>query len=789
VAALDIAKRYLRKGWHPVPIPAKTKGPTGSKWQLASITAQNVGQYFNGRDQNIGVQMGPKSGNLCDVDLDSAEAVKVAPYFLPDTGAVFGRASKPRSHFLYVCIDCTVPINVLKHLGDRGKKDTIVELRLGREKGVQTLFPGSTHPSGEKIEWSDEDDPSEAPLATLKSSIRNIAIASVLLRHWPDSGSRHELSLRVGGFLARAGIDSETIDRIIEAVATEAGDDEVQDRRTAATAAHEAYSNGDRTYGFPALKEAIGAEPAEALARFAEFSEDGSDLPSIKFSPGEASAAATKAEKILIDAKIMYQRGTSLVRPIISDVEASRGTTTKIARLVEIDSVYMKDAIGRHMDFRKFNKQQNKWIKGDVPVDIPAYLVRRSGEWGFPVIAGVITTPTMRSDGTLLLTAGYDESTRLLLVDPPKMPEIAENLKKQDAVKALNFIKKQLTEFVFSQPVDRAVALSAMITPVVRGAFPTTPMHVARAPTPGSGKSYLFDCCAAMAIGQKMPVMSAGIHEEELEKRLGAAMMTGQPLVNIDNVNGELRGDSLCQLIERPNVDLRILGKSQNVTVEARGTSIFCNGNNIVIVGDLCRRVITCTLDTRLERPELREFHGDPFTEIIQNRPLYIAAALTVCRAYIQAGYPGRLPRLASFEGWSDVVRSALVWLGEEDPIETIELARGEDPEVSDLREMIQSWGEVLGVGKRYRRTLADVIKIADEKTPTYSPAWPRLSAALQVVAGRAGDVSPLRLGVWLRGRKGRIVSGLSMASQTPRGTSSAVEWWVDGPESGGQWH
>jgi putative DNA primase/helicase len=51
--------------------------------------------------------------------------------------------------------------------------------------------------------------------------------------------------------------------------------------------------------------------------------------------------------------------------------------------------------------------------------------------------------------------------------------------------------------------------------------------------------------------------MAAGRTEEETEKRLGAALLAWQPLISIDNVNGELGGDALCQIIERPVVEIR----------------------------------------------------------------------------------------------------------------------------------------------------------------------------------------------------------------------------------------
>ena len=66
------------------------------KWQHLNITPENVAHYFNGAKLNVGAIMGPRSGGLTDVDLDCKEAVALAPWFLPKTGSVYGRASKRR---------------------------------------------------------------------------------------------------------------------------------------------------------------------------------------------------------------------------------------------------------------------------------------------------------------------------------------------------------------------------------------------------------------------------------------------------------------------------------------------------------------------------------------------------------------------------------------------------------------------------------------------------------------------------------------------------------------------
>ena len=135
---LDIARDYFARGWNPVPIPHAKKGPVGNGWQKVTITEANIEQYFNRGPQNIGVQLGPKSNGLTDVDLDCVEAVALARDFLPETGAIFGRETKQNSHWLYY-IDDPGPKGSHK-LTDEGAV-AIIELRTGGGgKGAQTVF-------------------------------------------------------------------------------------------------------------------------------------------------------------------------------------------------------------------------------------------------------------------------------------------------------------------------------------------------------------------------------------------------------------------------------------------------------------------------------------------------------------------------------------------------------------------------------------------------------------------------------------------------------------------------
>jgi putative DNA primase/helicase len=194
-----------------------------------------------------------------------------------------------------------------------------------------------------------------------------------------------------------------------------------------------------------------------------------------------------------------------------------------------------------------------------------------------------------------------------------------------------------------------------------------------------------------------MPVISAGKTVEETEKRLGAAVIAGQSLICIDNVEGELGGDALCQLIEQVRPSVRILGQSKLIEVDGRSMCFFANGNNISLVGDIYRRVVTCRLDAGVDRPEKRQFKKNPKAIILANRGHYVAACLTICRAYLAAGQPGRCPQIGSFNEWSNLVRSALVWLGEADCVDTMDNARADDPHRLAQQALLAQWRDTFG--------------------------------------------------------------------------------------------
>jgi putative DNA primase/helicase len=505
------------------------------------------------------------------------------------------------------------------------------------------------------------------------------------------------------------------------------------------------------------------------------------DASVITLQAGRLHELATEAEAALVAADApFYTRGGEVVRPVIETVPAFHGRKTTTVRLRQVSIDSMRDHLSRSARFERYDGRSKKIVAVDPPHDLARTILARDGDWRYlRPLAGVITTPTLRPDGSILSEAGYDPATRLLLVAPPPMPAIPERPTKEYAQAASNLLDELLVEFPFVNDASRAVGLSALMTPVARGAMQVVPMHAFEAPEAGSGKSYLIDLASAIATGEIAPVIAAGRNEEETEKRVAAELMTGQPIVSIDNFNGELGGDFICQAIERPLIKPRILGKSETKRIDNTVT-LFGNGNNMRLVGDVVGRVVRGSLDADMEHPELRQFRGDPVKTVLAARGHYIAAILTIVRAYMVAGYPDLLPPLASFDDWSRLIRSPLVWLGFTDPLKTIEAARADDPSRANMRAVVAAWRTTIGFNNPMRTS-----EIRNYATSVAHDPDLVLSKALLDVArarGRNDEIDEQRLGYWLRSNKGRVIDGCKITNEIDKHSKHAL-WFLSGKE------
>jgi len=182
--------------------------------------------------------------------------LKFAPWFLPETKCVFGRASKPKSHWVY---RVPKPRNHEKF----GTERMIVEVR---GNGHCTVFPGSVHEGGEAIEFDSryDYDPSPSTWSELRKAAGKIAIATVLSKSWM-SGSHHELALCTAAKLARLGWTHAEVSDLINAIASEAKDEELDDRLLAVDTTFERYNQKKPISGEERFVELLGETTAKNI--------------------------------------------------------------------------------------------------------------------------------------------------------------------------------------------------------------------------------------------------------------------------------------------------------------------------------------------------------------------------------------------------------------------------------------------------------------------------------------------------------------------------------------------
>jgi hypothetical protein len=476
--------------------------------------------------------------------------------------------------------------------------------------------------------------------------------------------------------------------------------------------------------------------------------------PSIRILAGELPRVVDEAEQALLaSGHELYQRGGLIVRPTLSTLKAARNRDTLAWRLIQLNAQHLIELMTRAARFYRYNERKKRFLVTDAPLKIAETYLAREGLWRVPILTGIVNTPFLRIDGTLCDQPGYDAATGLVFKpNGVSFPRILPRPNRDDALKALAVLNKPIETFPFVTSADRSVALSGILTPLDRHALATAPLHAFDSPVAGSGKSLLVDLIAMIAIGRLMPVISQGRNEEEFEKRLGAALLAGDVVVSIDNIDRELQSAFLCQALTQQMLNIRLLGYSRNIETPVLA-SVYATGNNLTVAGDLTRRTLMSTLDAGIERPETRTFDVDVLSSARAERPRLVAAGLTILRAWHnteQKEEGAKLDPFGGFDSWSQRIRQALVWLDQTDPCETVVKVRKGDPERLELYAVMEQWRLKLGIGGSF--PIPRVIEHADVDCDFH--------AALMAIASGQAGISSLRLSRWLRRNERKVIGG-----------------------------
>ena len=91
--------------------------------------------------------------------------------------------------------------------------------------------------------------------------------------------------------------------------------------------------------------------------------------PTIRIVAGQLAETTRKAERSIVGRSI-YQRGAVLVLPVVEDVSATDGRTTKIAQLTQLGAPYLRLVLSDAARWERFNIRKNDWAETDPPANI-----------------------------------------------------------------------------------------------------------------------------------------------------------------------------------------------------------------------------------------------------------------------------------------------------------------------------------------------------------------------------------------------------------------------------------
>jgi hypothetical protein len=506
-------------------------------------------------------------------------------------------------------------------------------------------------------------------------------------------------------------------------------------------------------------------------------------LPEIQITTRESEVVDQTLAALSASERAPFRRGGLMVHVVHDTAPTSVVMRPADApRISPLASARLRELCSSSADFQKFDGRTGSWRPAHVPEWLVNEILARESWPMLRPLEGVTECPVLRPDGTILSDPGYDDATGILYQPATTFPAVPASPSRAEAIVALDRLANVVVDFPFKAPTHRAAWFASVLTPLARHAFRgPSPLNLIDANTRGAGKSLLADVTSEIVSGRPMARMAPVDDDDEWNKRILALAIAGDSLILIDNIAGTLGAPALDAALTGTTFSGRVLGQTRTVTAPLCATW-YATGNNVVLAGDLARRCSHIRLESPEELPERRTrfAHPDLLPWVRERRAELVAAGLTVLRGYSAAGRPDMLlPPWGSFEGWSKLVRGALVWAGEADPGETrAELQTASDRDAVTLGYLIAGWEEVQKDFTANRCTVSQVL--SHMALPVNAARFEKLRAALaELVPSDPGKpISPHRIGKMLQKFKGRVVGGASLQQAADR-TMAGVLWQV----------
>ena len=417
--------------------------------------------------------------------------------------------------------------------------------------------------------------------------------------------------------------------------------------------------------------------------------------------------------------------------------------------------------------FRRWNEKAGRLTPLLFPRQPAANCVEAPAELpNVRTLQGIVNTPIVRPDGSILTDPGYDADTGLVyLPNSLDVGSIAARPSAEERAESLGWLSYMIADFPFETADDHASFLGSLLVPMLRSiAPPPYKLLAINAHAAGSGKGYLAEALRTIHHGPDGGVFRAGLPHapDEFRKWITSVLDAGGGgVVQLDNIRGGLGGDVLEGLLTSYHYNDRRLGVSENVH-SINDRLWVATGNNITLEGDMARRTVWCTINPQVESPEnrtqwriTRDFGLSFPAWVAKYRSRLVHSLLVLLRAWVSEGMPrGEYASSDSYAEVTRVVRGILAVAGVQgtyDPKQAKQMSE-DDLELARFLHAVVDWkgGEVW--------TASELLSAVELLPGT--GGFDRAVVPMQ----RGGSLPPpSSLGKWLGHRKLRGVDGLQL--------------------------
>jgi hypothetical protein len=355
---------------------------------------------------------------------------------------------------------------------------------------------------------------------------------------------------------------------------------------------------------------------------------------------------------------VYYKRGVGLV-----DVSEGEGEA-----LPPIKKGHLKALLSLAANFYRPTAKGTQEVS--PPNEVIDAILDKPGGWDdIKELNRISPIPILLPDGTLIQD-GYEPTTKVLVRLSPTLQDlpVLPNPTRDDAVAAVQRLLDHASGMNTS-PSGRSVWLSLLLSLAGRTAIDgCVPGHGFDAAEAKAGKTTAVNLSNGLIFGEERDTEGVPKDDDEVDKR--TPTWSCQPMVFWDNLdNGSDFGSAnLDRLLTSTKNKTRLLGTSKSAAVDTSGTVFALTGVNLSFKGDTASRFILARLNTPLSR-RYKFKPGNAYYAANQRQAL--TDAFTVLRAFIQAGkpQPQQVLEFNRFDGWNELIRGAILWLGLADPV------------------------------------------------------------------------------------------------------------------------